>query len=166
MLATYDDLGIETKIADARNLPYGNNAFDHLVFPLILHHITGRHGWAARRQAAVALGEAYRVLVPDGRVWISEYQVSPLVYGFELLASPITAWLLSLLRIPLVVMHSRSYYRKTLARMGFDEIEFRFIRSPEARTTDLVQPVIGLPWLKIPRFAYPVRHVLITARRA
>jgi SAM-dependent methyltransferase len=169
MLAEYSAQGLKTRLCDARRLDFPNRSFDHAVVPLVLHHITGSdvgsNGWIARREARGALADVHRILKPGGKLWISEFCVWPLIYGIELLASPATRRVLSLAGIPLVVMHSVAYYRETLRGLGFAAVSIEPVRSPEAKAFDLLRPVIGLDWLVVPRFVYPVRPYLITAER-
>lgn len=164
MLRHYAEQGLTTVRCDARELPFDPASFDHVVLPLVLHHLTGNHGWAARREARRALAQAARVLKPGGKLWISEFCVRPWVYALELVVSPITRLTLAAARIPLVVMHSVSFYATALRELGFTGIAAVAVRAPEVRPTDLIQPVIGLPWLLVPRCLYPVRPTLVTSR--
>lgn len=151
-------------LCEARALPFETGSFDHIVFPLVLHHITEDDGVAARRCVASALAEARRVLVRGGSIWISEFCLNRVIYAAELLFSPLTRVLLSTLDIPLVVMHSAPFFTKTLLAAGFGEIEVKPIRPPETGPLDTIRPIIGLPWLRVPRLLYPVTPTLIRAR--
>lgn len=164
MLRHWASESVRTEICDARSMPFEDESFDHVVYPLVLHHIAGVHGAQARRFASEALVEARRVLRPGGRIWISEFTVSPPVYGLELAASPLTHAVLRLAGIPLVVMHSKAFYRHALAAAGFTEVECEAVAAPDAGPFDLLRPVIGLDWLVMPRFLYPVTPTLVTAR--
>jgi SAM-dependent methyltransferase len=165
MLRHWAAKGLTTVRCDARVLPFDPASFDHVVLPLVLHHLAGSHGWAARRQARRALAEAARVLRPGGRLWISEFCVRPWLYALELAVSPLTRLALAAARIPLVVMHSVSFYESALRELGFTEVEAAAVWAPEPRAGDLIQPVIGLPWLVVPRWLYPVSPTLVTGRR-
>ena len=165
MLEHWSGNGLRTVRCDARELEFGDASFGAVVLPLVLHHIAGAHGLQARREVARVLGEAFRVLRPGGGVWISEFCVSRAVYALELAASPLTARLLRAARVPLVVMHTATFYLAELERAGFHAAEARRIEAPEAHPLDAIRPVIGLPWLRVPRFTYPVHPTLITARR-
>lgn len=164
MLSHYQELGVELMVGDARSLAVGDNTFDHVVFPLVLHHITDQSGVVARSNVRRALAEARRVLKPGGRIWISEFSVSRPVYAAEILLAPVTSRALGLKGIPLVVMHHADFYQKSLREQGFGDIALKPIQATRASPFDLIQPVIGLPMLRVPRFMYPVTPVLITAR--
>lgn len=164
MLAYWASERVRTRVCDALSLPFEDASFDHIVFPLVLHHIAGKHGPQARALVRRALAEARRVLRPGGTLWISEFCVSRAVYAVELVASPLTRAALGVAGIPLVIMHSRGFYRDALADAGFAGVEFARVRAEETGPFDPVRPVIGMPWLVVPRVAYPVTPTLITAR--
>ncbi len=164
MLGRWQEQGVETIVCDARELPFEEESFDHVVMPLVLHHITGSTGPDSRRQATRALSEARRVLRQGGQLWISEFEVSRVVYGLEILAAPLTKTLLSLVGIPLVIMHDARFYEQALVDLGFEDIKCERITSAKAGPFDMIQPVIGLRFFLVPRFLYPVRPFLVTAR--
>lgn len=147
-------------LGDARKLPFADNSFDCVALPLVLHHLAGESARQARLNVLVALSEAYRVLRPGGRILISEFVVSRLIYAAERIAVPVTRAALKLRGIPLVVMHSEAFYSNAMQETGFREIEVKNIQTPLAKPTDLIQPVIGLP-IRFPRIMYPLQPVLI-----
>jgi len=53
---------------------------------------------------------------------------------------------------------------RVLIERGFDPTVHR-IQAPDVRASDLMRPVIGLPWLEVPRILYPLRTVLIEATK-
>jgi SAM-dependent methyltransferase len=164
MLRQYAEAGLSTLRADARSLPVVSDTYDHVVMPLVLHHIAGNNGVQARRQARRALGEAVRVAKPGGQVWIKEIVVSRAVYMPELVLSPLTRAVLALADIPLVIFHSLAFYRSALLELGCQEVRSWGNVGASERWNDWVAPVIGLPRLQVPRFTFPVRYVLVCAR--
>jgi SAM-dependent methyltransferase len=166
MLRPHREAGISTVLDDARALSFPDGSFDHVVLPLVLHHITEQSWRAARREAHKAIAEASRVLRKGGRLWISEFSVSPPVYWAEAVAAPVTTLLLGFAGIPLVVMHTESFYREALAQQSFSAVASYYPAPPDASWRDPIRPVIGLPWLKVPRGLYPVRPVVVSARAA
>lgn len=165
MLRNYADRDVALVQSDACRLAFASESTDHVVFPLILHHIAGRSGREARRYVRQVLGEAHRIVRPGGWIWISELCVSGLLYGTEILAAPLTRRFLALAGQPLVVMHSRSFYQSALAEAGWEEISAERIDAEGSKPFDLVVPILGMPWLRIPRFSFPLRSTLIAARR-
>jgi SAM-dependent methyltransferase len=165
MLRRNITLGMRGCRADARALPFGDCSFDHVVYPLVLHHIVGSNAWTARRFVRESLAEGARVLRPSGKLWIREFVAPSAVYGPEILAAPLTRTLLGLAGVPLVVMHSSAFFQRTLRALGLRDCVVEVLRAPEERPLDWIRPVIGLPWLGMPRFCYPVRPVLISAQR-
>jgi SAM-dependent methyltransferase len=150
---------------DARGLPFADGAFDHVVLPLVLHHVAGRTADEARHLTILVVREAARVLRRGGLVWICEICPSPRGYRWERRLVPLTRRLLGWVGQPLVVLHSAEFYLSILDRDQWAETGAVPIRAEGAGPWDLVQPVIALPWLRIPRFTFPVQPVLVTARR-
>ena len=166
MLRPHKEAGISTVRDDARALPFPDRGFDHVVLPLVLHHITERSWRAARREVKKVLGEVGRVLTRGGRVWISEFSVGRPVYWAEAVGAPVTRFVLGFADIPLVVMHTTDFYRSALLRESFSEVTSYYPDPPGASWRDPIPPIIGLPWLRVPRGLYPVRPVVLSARRA
>jgi SAM-dependent methyltransferase len=163
MLAGWAEQGHAVERADARDLPFPDASVDHVVCALVLHHITEGGFRASREQISRVLEEIRRVLRPGGTVWISEFDLPVSIYALEAVASPFTKRALATQGIPLVVMHKQDTYRKRLASAGFSAIKTRHPSPDGTSGLDWLQPVIGLPWLRVPRFAYPLRPVLIQA---
>lgn len=166
MLRPHREAGISTVLDDARALSFRDQSFDHVVLPLVLHHITEQSWRAARREVHEVLGEVRRVLKRGGRLWISEFCVRRPVYWAEAVAAPITRVVLGFAGIPLVVMHTAEFYRSALLRQDFGEVESYYPDPADAGWLDPVRPIIGLPWLKMPRGLYPVRPVVLSAKAA
>lgn len=164
MLRPHREAGLSTVLDDARGLSFRDDSFDHVVLPLVLHHITEQSWRAARREVNKVLGEVGRVLNRGGRVWISEFSVRRPIYWAQAVAAPITRLVLSFMDIPLVVMHTTEFYRCVLLRENFSEITSYYPDPPCASWRDPIRPIIGLPWLRVPRVLYPVRPVVLSAR--
>jgi len=164
MLRPHREAGLSTVLEDARALSFPDDSFDHVVLPLVLHHITDQSWRAARREARNVISQVKRVLRRGGCVWISEFAVRRPVYWAEAVAAPLTRFVLGLVDIPLVIMHPTKFYRDLLRQEGFGEIGTYYPDPPGARWRDPIRPIIGLPWLKVPRGLYPVRPVVLSAR--
>lgn len=156
--------GLELVQGDVRTTDFADGTFDHVVLPLVLHHVAGRNALTARRNVRGILVRVFRMLRPGGRVWISEFCVPRAVYAVEVALAPAVRWGLTLARIPLVVMHTSSFYESALGDAGFGEVCVEHVR-PASELSRWIRPVIGLPWLRVPRWLYPVRPTLVTARR-
>jgi ubiquinone/menaquinone biosynthesis C-methylase UbiE len=159
MLRTFRDRALRLTAADALALPLADGDFDHVVAPLVLHHIAGANVAEARRHLRAALREMRRVLAPGGRLWISELCVSAPVYALERFCAPLTRRLLAAVHEPFVAMHPAGVYSRELVAAGFADIAIE-------RPFDAVTPVIAARWFKIPRFAFPLVPTLISASRS
>ena len=162
MLRIWAARGVATQVGDARKLPTASASADHVVFPLVLHHITDGRAGASRENVASCLREAKRVLRPGGRIWAIEIFVSGPVYGAELALAPLTRGLLATRNIPLVIFHSQAFYQSRLEESGFSNVSVTYSDADQGRWYDLVRPVVGLD-LRVPRIMVPVKYGLLRA---
>jgi len=160
MLHTWAARGATVQVGDARRLPVAAGSVDHVVFPLVLHHITDGHAKASRQNVGACLTEAFRVLRPGGNVWAVEILVSRVVYGAELALAPLTRAALATQGIPLVIFHSRQFYLSQLAASGFADASVHYSQADQGRWHDMVQPVVGLG-LRVPKVMVPVKYGLL-----
>jgi SAM-dependent methyltransferase len=160
MLSAWAARGARVQLGDARKLPTPTASVDHVVYPLVLHHITDGSAAASRRNVAACFREAMRVLRPGGTLWAIEILVSGPVYWAERTLAPLTRRALALKGIPLVIFHSREFYLTQLAAAGFAQPSLAYTTADDGRWFDLVRPVIGLGLL-VPKFVVPVRYGLL-----
>lgn len=162
MLDAWSARGVKGQLGDARQLPMADASVDHVVYPLVLHHITDGDAAVSRANVLACLREAHRVLRPGGVVWAIEILVSKPVYAAERALAPMTRRLLATRDIPLVIFHSRDFYLEQLAAVGFADGSLTYSTADQGRWYDLVRPIIGLG-LVVPRIVVPVRYGLLRA---
>ncbi len=165
MLKEHQEQDVALVINGGLDLAFGSGSFDHVVLPLVLHHITGSTASSARANVLGVMREVARVLKPGGRVWISELCPSRPVYLVERAAAPLTRAFLEAADVPFVMMHSAHFYKQVLEQLDFRNVRVDRVRSAEAKATDWLQPVDGIPWLRVPRFMFPVKATVISGER-
>lgn len=166
MLRLYARAGMTPILGDGRQPPLSDSSFDHVVVPLVLHHITGRGAASARENVRRAVRVAARLLEPGGRLWIKEIVVPAPIYALELFLAPLTRAALAAKKIPLVIFHTDRFFRRALSEAGLTDVRSIVSDSPDERWYDRIAPVIGLPRLRVPRLLVPVRYRLIVGERA
>ena len=161
MLSHFEERGAIGVEGDARAMPFADGVFDHVVFPLVIHHITDGSAEQSRTNTLRALAEARRVLRPSGSVWIREITTTRLTYYAERLLAPATKWALALRGVPLVIFHSERFLRQALASCGFGRVTCASVPEPR-RWTRVNRPIIGLPQFVVPERLLPaMTHVLL-----
>jgi SAM-dependent methyltransferase len=160
MLSVWAARGVNVQIGDARRLPTATASVDHVVFPLVLHHITDGGAAASQQNVGACFREAWRVLRPGGTVWAIEILVSSVVYQAELTMSPVTRRLLAIKDIPLVIFHSPKFFLRALETAGFSDTSLAYSTADIGRWYDLIRPVIGLD-MRVPRIMVPVKYGLL-----
>lgn len=157
--------GLRLACADALELPYSGGSFDHVVYPLVLHHLAGRSVSAGRALVRSALAEGARVLKRGGQVWISELTLSEPLYAVQRLSTPMVRGVLGLLGEPYVAMHTPRFFVEALCSAGLNAAAVEHVRPAGVSRWDLVRPVIAAPWLRIPRWLVPLRATLLRAEK-
>lgn len=164
MLEHFESQGVTGKLGDARKMPFPDGCFDHVVFPLVIHHITDDSARLARKNARHVIEEARRVLEPDGRIWIREIVLPAPAYWAELAAAPVIRAALHLRQIPLVILHGEGFLKRALEEAGFSDITITKVSDPR-RWGHRTNPIIGLPKLAIPEVLLPpMHHILMSGR--
>jgi SAM-dependent methyltransferase len=161
MLSHFEARGATPVEGDARSMPFSDGEFDHVVFPLVIHHITDGSAELSRANTLRALAEARRVLRSDGSVWIREITTTRLTYWAELLLAPATRWALARRGVPLVIFHSEPFLRRALGSSGFGRVTCTSVPEPR-RWNRVNRPIIGLPQFVVPERLLPaMTHVLL-----
>jgi len=157
--------GLRLACADALELPFPGGSFDHVVYPLVLHHLAGRSVSTGRALVRSALREGARVLKKGGRLWISELTLSEPLYALQRFSTPLVRGLLGLVGEPYVAMHTPRFFGEALRRAGLNDAVVERVRPPGVSRWDWVRPVIAAPWLRIPRWLFPLRATLLCAEK-
>lgn len=161
MLSHFEARGATPVEGDARAMPFADSEFDHIVFPLVLHHITDGSAEHSRANVQRALAEARRVVRPGGSVWIREITTTRLTYYGERLLAPVTRWALARRGVPLVIFHSEQFLRQALASCGFGRVTCSGVPEPR-RWNRVNRPIIGVPQFVVPEVLLPaMTHVLL-----
>jgi SAM-dependent methyltransferase len=160
MLRIWESRGATVQLGDARQLPVPDASVDHVVFPLVLHHITDGRAADSRANVGTCFREAKRVLRPGGTLWAIEILVSAPVYGVELAMAPLTRAMLATRGIPLVIFHSRAFYLSELNHAGFADASLIYSSADQRRWYELERPVVGLE-LFVPKLLVPVKYGLL-----
>jgi SAM-dependent methyltransferase len=88
---------VTPKNGSALELPEPDSTFDGVLMCMLLHHLIGRSVEESLANLSRAIGEAFRVLKPGGRLVIIESCVSERFYGFERLVFRTAAKIIDLL---------------------------------------------------------------------
>ena len=142
------DLGLH---ASAAHLPLADRSVDAAIAIYVLHHMVGETVAATRANVAAAFAEMARVVKPDGQVVVLEICPWPPAWAAERVG-----W--SLIRkIAGPRIDFLFWPPDALAAMGRAAFPGAALERRRYQTGwfETFPPVIGLPWLKVPRFLYP-----------
>jgi SAM-dependent methyltransferase len=77
------------KNGSALHLPFAEASFDGVIMAMLIHHLTGHSPSESWENTKRAVGEAFRVLKPGGKLIIMESCVPAWFYSFEKLVFPL-----------------------------------------------------------------------------
>jgi hypothetical protein len=163
MLEAYAPEGATRVHGDLYTHDFGPDAFDTIVFPLIVHHLAEGDWRSCVRRIEVALDRARGWLRPGGRIHVMDYCPHRAWYPLQRALLPLTRRFLRLVGQPLVVMHTRDFYVRTFAARLHD-VQARPILPPGFDWSYWFPIFMATPWLRMPMSVYP-KPYLISGRR-
>ncbi len=141
---------------DAARLPFQDRSFDVIIYRSVLHHLNpeGRLLREMGETVVGALQEAKRVSGPDGRIFVVEPCLSPVVESLERWFSFVIRTVMNLAGLPCVFLFSVRRLSCFLEKGGWSDLKLTRIARTGKRW-DWITPILGLPFLKIPRWLSP-----------
>lgn len=159
MLSAYCPEGARGVVGDLYTHDFATQRFDSIVFPLILHHTPQGNWRSCEQRIEEAMQRARRWLKPRGHVYIIEYCPHPCWYPVQRALLPVTRRFLRWFEQPLVVMYTRSFYERVLART-FGSCELHKV-APDGFDYWAWYPVfMSIRWLRMPFALYPKMYVM------
>ncbi len=158
MLRSYCPDGATGVVGNLYDCSFPSDSLDHIVFPLMLHHVA-QGSWReceARVRTAVARAKGW--LRPDGHLTILEYCPNPTWMPLQRVALPVTTRFLTRFHQPLVVMHSRTFYEDVL-RHEFNSVNSRRIEADGVNPWTFYPVFMSIRWLRVPLAVYPKLHL-------
>jgi SAM-dependent methyltransferase len=106
---------VDARVANASELPFGDECFDVVTMPFSLHHMA---------EPAIALAEACRVLRPGGRVALTVWAPDERLVAFGLAMAAIGELGVDIAAPPATPLDGAdpAMYRRLLTAAGFDTI--------------------------------------------
>ena len=150
------DQRIKAVCADAIRLPFRSGSFDVVIYRAVLHHLNPEGEGLQEMENILGrvLLEARRVLGRDGKIVVIEPCLSVFFERVE-------RWLASFIRLgtrlaglPYVFLFSTGRLSLLLKAGGWTDLELMPIAG-SGQAWDWITPVLGLPFLKIPRWLVP-----------
>jgi hypothetical protein len=148
-----------TKIeGDLYTVEFGDESFDTVVFPLMLHHTPTGTWRDSEQRIKNAITRACRWLRPGGQLFVVEYCPNPMWYPVQRALLPMTRRFLAAFGQPLVVMYTRRFYTKVLTEQ-FGAVAVERVDPPDFNCWTWYPVFMGIRWLKMPLALYPKLHV-------
>ncbi|OGP92877.1 MAG: hypothetical protein A2156_09960 [Deltaproteobacteria bacterium RBG_16_48_10] len=167
MLTGLDRMGqIKAVCGDAIRLPFQDGSFDAVIYRAVLHHLNpeGRAPPEMEETVKGALLEAKRVLSPHGKIIVIEPCLPPLWEGIEQWLAFTICFVMRLVGLPYVFLFSINKLSLLLQKGGWDDLRLTQIKGA-GKGWDWITPILGLPFIKIPRWISPSKIYLFQGRR-
>lgn len=152
--------------ADANALPFREGSFDTVIFRAVLHHLNpaGMPAGAMEQIMDRVLSEARRLIRQDGKIVVIEPCLPSLLERFEGWFAFAARSVMKMAGLPYVFIFSTPRLSSFLAKAGWEILRLTEVKGMGKRW-DWIIPVLGLPFLKIPRWLSPSRVYLIEGKK-
>lgn len=111
------------KWGDATKLPIESGTFDTVLLQLLLHHLAENNIATTRARTCAAIGEAYRVLKPGGRLVILESCLPKPVEIAEKILFPVFRMFVKAINHPIVFQWNWNSLAGFTRAAGFSQVE-------------------------------------------
>jgi len=166
LLGLERDGKVKAICGDANHLPFREGSFDTVIYRAVLHHLNPE-GKPLREMKEVVKGafiEARRILRKDGQILVIEPCLPAWLEKGEWLLTPLIRWSTGRFGLPYVFLFSKKRLSDLLRKGGWPFLEIERVRGG-GRNWEWIMPVLGLPFIKIPRWASPSAVHLFRGRR-
>ena len=159
MLKSYCPADATGIVGDFYDHDFGDERFDTIVFPLMLHHTPQGNWHACEARVVEAIERAHGLLREGGHLYIFEGCPAPAWMPVQRALLPVTKWFLARFGQPPVVVYSRAFYERVLTER-FGSCEAKLV-DPEGFDYRKWYPVfMAVRWLRMPLSVYPKLHVI------
>ncbi len=151
---------------DAHHLPFKDGTFNEVIYRSVLHHLNPEGKTLLEMEGVVKriLIEAKRILKRDGEILIVEPCPPLWIEKVESILIPLIRWVMRIFGVPFVFLFSKKRLSDILENGGWSLIEIAPVKG-SGDNWDLIFPVIGFPFIKIPRGISPSTVHLFRGRR-
>lgn len=157
---------ITAACGDANHLPFREAAFDTVIYRAVLHHLNPKGKPLPEMKETVkrVLFEARRILCGEGQILVVEPCLPGWLVKVESALAPMIRWSMERLGLPYVFLFSKKELSDLLKGGGWASIEIEPVQG-SGRNWEWIMPVLGLPFIKIPRWASPSAVHIFRGRR-
>jgi ubiquinone/menaquinone biosynthesis C-methylase UbiE len=165
MLKKDENTSIYKVCGEAMNLAFRGGSFDTLFYSYLLHHLAGKDIKGTMQAVKTALCEGLTCLKKEGNVVIIEHCFPTLLERVEKLLYYLIRAFLILTKQSNVFIFSAEALTRTLMESGYREIKVWEIDDKERGQWEFVTAMVGLPFIKIPRWLNPAKTTILEARK-
>lgn len=157
---------IKAICGDANHLPFQEGSFDTVIYRAVLHHLNpeGKSLREMRKIVKRAFREVHRILGRNGQILVIEPCLPSWLEIVERTLTPLIRWSMRRLGLPYVFLFSKKRFSDLLRKGGWPFLEIEPVRGG-GRNWDWIMPILGLPFIKIPRWVSPSTVYLFQGRR-
>jgi len=165
MLKKGESEGIHKVCGEALKLAFRDGSFDTLFYRSLLHHLAGKNLRETIQMVKMALGQGFVCLQTEGNVLIIEPCLPSFFERVEKLLYHLSRAFFFLTKQSNVFLFSAGTLTRALLESGFREIKVWKIDDRGRSRWELISPMIGLSFIKIPRGLNPTRRTIFEARK-
>ena len=165
MLKKEEKTDIHKVCGEATHLAFREGSFDTLFYSYLLHHLAGKNVRGTKKAVEAALSEGLACLKKEGNVVIIEHCFPTLLERVEKLVYYLIRAFIILTKQSNVFIFSAETLNRTLMESGYREIRVWKIEDHEKSRWEFVTLMIGLPFIKIPRWLSPAKTTIFEARK-
>jgi len=157
---------IKAVCGDAIRLPFQDGCFDVVIYRAVLHHLNPEGQGLREMEERIenALMEAKRVLSQNGKVIVIEPCLSHPVERIEERLASLIRIGMRVAGLPYVFLFSMKRLSLFLQKGGWGDLSVAQIRGA-GKKWDWITPILGVPFIKIPRWISPSKTYLFQGRR-
>jgi len=165
MLREGREQSIQKVCGEATILSFKRGVFDTVFYQSLLHHLAEKSPERTMETVKMALLQGFFCLREEGNVMVVEPCLPSWLERFERVFFILLKIFLFLTKQPGVFLFSSETLGRTLLESGYHHVQIWKAEKDERGPRKWIQPCLGFPLLRIPRWLNPARRTILVANK-